>query len=81
MGETACPQSKRLIWHFNAVDCLGNRALCGALRAQRLELYSLLSRHHQRGDDVLREVPDELACAFAGLSQLRPVEILGRLYA
>lgn len=30
-----------------------------ALRAQRLELYSL-SRHHQIGDDVLREVLGEL---------------------
>jgi CPA1 family monovalent cation:H+ antiporter len=37
------------------MDLLERRLRVKALRAQRLELYSL-SRHHQIGDDVLREV-------------------------
>lgn len=41
-----------------------------ALRAQRLELYSL-SRHHQIGDDVLREVLGELDLSEAKLGQVK----------
>jgi hypothetical protein len=44
-------QSRWLIWHFNAVDCVRLKAL----RTQRLAWYGL-SRHHPMGDDVLREV-------------------------
>jgi CPA1 family monovalent cation:H+ antiporter len=41
-------------WAFE-MDLLERRLRLKALRAQRLELYSL-SHHHQMGDDVLREV-------------------------
>ncbi|EJM52644.1 hypothetical protein PMI28_04580 [Pseudomonas sp. GM48] len=41
-----------------------------ALRAQRLELYSL-SRHHQIGDDVLREVLGELDLSEAKLGVVK----------
>ncbi|WP_371923434.1 hypothetical protein [Pseudomonas gelidaquae] len=40
-----------------------------ALRAQRLELYSL-SRHHQIGDDVLREVLADLDMSEANLGSV-----------
>lgn len=42
----------------------------GALRAQRLELYSL-RRHHQIGDDVLREVLGELDLSEANLGSVK----------
>lgn len=42
----------------------------GVLRAQRLELYSL-SRHHQIGDDVLREVLGELDLSEANIGLVK----------
>ena len=50
------------------MDLLERRMRLKALRAQRLELYSL-SRHHQIGDDVLREVLAELDLSEANLVQ------------
>ena len=52
------------------MDLLERRLRLKALRAQRLELYSL-SRHHQIGDDVLREVLGELDLSEAKLGQVR----------
>ena len=40
------------------------------LKAQRLELYKL-SRHHQIGDDVLREVLGELDLSEANLGLVK----------
>jgi hypothetical protein len=40
------------------------------LRVQRLELYKL-SRHHQMGDDVLREVLVELDLSEANLGVVK----------
>jgi CPA1 family monovalent cation:H+ antiporter len=48
------------------MDLLERRLRLKAYRAQRLELYRL-SRHHQIGDDVLREVLGELDLAEANL--------------
>jgi CPA1 family monovalent cation:H+ antiporter len=48
------------------MDLLERRLRLKAFRAQRLELYRL-SRHHQIGDDVLREVLGELDLAEANL--------------
>ncbi|MBD9439287.1 Na+/H+ antiporter [Pseudomonas sp. PDM04] len=52
------------------MDLLERRLRLNALRAQRLELYRL-SRHHQIGDDVLREVLAELDLSEAKLGQVR----------
>ncbi|RON61093.1 Na+/H+ antiporter [Pseudomonas fluorescens] len=52
------------------MDLLERRLRLKALRAQRLELYSL-SRHHQIGDDVLREVLAELDLSEANLGQVK----------
>ena len=52
------------------MDLLERRMRLKALRAQRLELYSL-SRHHQIGDDVLREVLAELDLSEANLGQVK----------
>ena len=51
------------------MDLLERRLRLKALRAQRLELYSL-SRHHQIGDDVLREVLADLDLSEANLGQV-----------
>ncbi|QAY88046.1 Na+/H+ antiporter [Pseudomonas arsenicoxydans] len=51
-------------------DLLERRLRLKALRAQRLELYSL-SRHHQIGDDVLREVLGELDLSEANLGSVK----------
>ena len=48
------------------MDHLERKLRLKALRAQRLELYSL-SRHHQIGDDVLREVLADLDMSEANL--------------
>lgn len=53
------------------MDQLERKLRLKALRAQRLELYSL-SRHHQIGDDVLREVLAELDMSEANLGTIRP---------
>ena len=52
------------------MDLLERRLRLKALRAQRLELYSL-SRHHQIGDDVLREVLGELDLSEAKLGAVK----------
>lgn len=52
------------------MDLLERRLRLKALRAQRLELYSL-SRHHQIGDDVLREVLGELDLSEANLGTVK----------
>lgn len=52
------------------MDLLERRLRLKALRAQRLELYSL-SRHHQIGDDVLREVLGELDLSEANLGPVK----------
>ncbi|PMZ88251.1 MULTISPECIES: Na+/H+ antiporter [unclassified Pseudomonas] len=52
------------------MDLLERRLRLKALRAQRLELYSL-SRQHQIGDDVLREVLGELDLSEAKLGQVK----------
>lgn len=51
------------------MDLLERRLRLKALRAQRLELYKL-SRHHQIGDDVLREVLGELDLSEANLGRV-----------
>lgn len=57
------------IWRLS-IDLLERRLRLKTLRAQRLELYSL-SRHHQIGDDVLREVLGELDLSEAKLGQVK----------
>ncbi|MBB6158050.1 CPA1 family monovalent cation:H+ antiporter [Pseudomonas sp. JAI115] len=52
------------------MDLLERRLRLKALRAQRLELYSL-SRQHQIGDDVLREVLADLDLSEANLGQIK----------
>ncbi|PUA45541.1 Na+/H+ antiporter [Pseudomonas protegens] len=52
------------------MDLLERRLRLKALRAQRLELYRL-SRHHQIGDDVLREVLADLDLSEANLGQVK----------
>jgi CPA1 family monovalent cation:H+ antiporter len=52
------------------MDLLERRLRVKALRAQRLELYSL-SRHRQIGDDVLREVLGELDLSEAKLGAVK----------
>ncbi|WP_339546446.1 Na+/H+ antiporter [Pseudomonas sp. RA_35y_Pfl2_P32] len=52
------------------MDLLERRLRLNALRAQRLELYRL-SRHHQIGDDVLREVLADLDLSEANLGQVK----------
>ncbi|MGE8150850.1 Na+/H+ antiporter [Pseudomonas vancouverensis] len=52
------------------MDLLERRLRLKALRAQRLELYSL-SRHHQIADDVLREVLGELDLSEAKLGPVK----------
>ncbi len=52
------------------MDLLERRLCLKALRAQRLELYKL-SRHHQIGDDVLREVLGELDLSEANLGVVK----------
>ncbi|MGX1088273.1 Na+/H+ antiporter [Pseudomonas sp. AP3_22 TE3818] len=52
------------------MDLLERRLRVKALRAQRLELYRL-SRQHQIGDDVLREVLGELDLSEAKLGQVK----------
>lgn len=52
------------------MDLLERRLRLKALRAQRLELYNL-SRHHQIGDDVLREVLADLDLSEANLGTVK----------
>lgn len=52
------------------MDLLERRLRLKALRAQRLELYSL-SRHHAIGDDVLREVLADLDLSEANLGPIK----------
>ncbi|MEN5311071.1 Na+/H+ antiporter [Pseudomonas koreensis] len=52
------------------MDLLERRLRLKAVRAQRLELYSL-SRQHQIGDDVLREVLGELDLSEANLGSVK----------
>ncbi|MGY4640896.1 very-short-patch-repair endonuclease [Pseudomonas sp. TE24901] len=52
------------------IDLLERKLWLRALRAQRLELYSL-SRHHQMGDDVLREVLADLDMSEANLGVMK----------
>ncbi|MBX9408198.1 Na+/H+ antiporter [Pseudomonas baetica] len=52
------------------MDLLERHLRVKALRAQRLELYSL-SRHHQIGDDVLREVLADLDLSEANLGKIK----------
>ncbi|MNR18654.1 Sodium, potassium, lithium and rubidium/H(+) antiporter [compost metagenome] len=52
------------------MDLLERRLRVKALRAQRLELYTL-SRHHQIGDDVLREVLVDLDLSEANLGPVK----------
>lgn len=52
------------------MDVLERKMRISALRAQRLELYRL-HRHHQIGDDVLRQVLSELDLNEANLGQGR----------
>jgi Na+/H+ antiporter len=52
------------------MDQLERKLRLKALRAQRLELYSL-SRHHQIGDDVLREVLADLDMSEANLGHIK----------
>jgi len=52
------------------MDQLDRRLRLKALRAQRLELYRL-SRQHQIGDDVLREVLAELDLSEANLGSVK----------
>jgi CPA1 family monovalent cation:H+ antiporter len=52
------------------MDLLERRLRLKALRAQRLELYSL-SRQHEIGDDVLREVLGELDLSEAKLGAVK----------
>ena len=52
------------------MDQLERKLRLKALRAQRLELYSL-SRHHQIGDDVLREVLADLDMSEANLGSIK----------
>ncbi|UVL35900.1 Na+/H+ antiporter [Pseudomonas sp. B21-041] len=52
------------------MDLLERRMRLKALRAQRLELYSL-SRHHQIADDVLREVLADLDLSEANLGKVK----------
>jgi CPA1 family monovalent cation:H+ antiporter len=52
------------------MNLLERRLRLKALRAQRLELYSL-SRHHQIGDDVLREVLGDLDLSEANLGAVK----------
>ncbi|AZE15622.1 Na+/H+ antiporter [Pseudomonas chlororaphis subsp. aureofaciens] len=52
------------------MDLLERKLRLKALRAQRLELYRL-SRQHQIGDDVLREVLGELDLSEANLGQVK----------
>ncbi|MNJ32996.1 hypothetical protein D3C77_276750 [compost metagenome] len=52
------------------MDQLERRLRLRALRAQRLELYKL-HRHHQVGDDVVRQVLGELDMSEANLGAVR----------
>jgi CPA1 family monovalent cation:H+ antiporter len=52
------------------MDQLERRLRLRALRAQRLELYSL-RRHHRIGDDVLRQVLGELDLSEANLGPVK----------
>ena len=52
------------------MDLLESRLRLKALRAQRLELYSL-RRHHQIGDDALREVLKDLDMSEANLGAVK----------
>ncbi|EJL08491.1 MULTISPECIES: Na+/H+ antiporter [Pseudomonas] len=52
------------------MDLLERKLRLKALRAQRLELYRL-SRQHQIGDDVLREILGELDLSEANLGQVK----------
>ncbi|MFJ2538776.1 MULTISPECIES: Na+/H+ antiporter [unclassified Pseudomonas] len=52
------------------MDLLERHLRVKALRAQRLELYSL-SRHHRIGDDVLREVLADLDLSEANLGKIK----------
>ncbi|MEG1041298.1 MAG: Na+/H+ antiporter [Pseudomonas sp.] len=52
------------------MDLLERRLRLRALRAQRLELYKL-HRHHQVGDDVVRQVLEELDLSEANLGKVK----------
>ncbi|TDF78276.1 Na+/H+ antiporter [Pseudomonas sp. H9] len=52
------------------MDLLERRLRLRALRAQRLELYKL-HRHHQVGDDVVRQVLEELDLSEANLGAVK----------
>ncbi|MEB0039614.1 MULTISPECIES: Na+/H+ antiporter [unclassified Pseudomonas] len=59
-------EAQALAWQM---DQLERRLRLHALRAQRLELYSL-RRHHRIGDDVLRQVLGELDLSEANLGAI-----------
>ena len=59
----ALAEAQVLALQMDQLEC---KVRLKALRAHRLELYSL-SRHHQIGDDVLREVLAELDLSEASL--------------
>jgi monovalent cation/hydrogen antiporter len=52
------------------IDLLESRLRIKALRAQRLELYSM-RRHHEIGDDVLSEILKDLDMSEANLGQVK----------
>ena len=52
------------------MDLLESRLRLKALRAQRLELYSL-RRHHEIGDDALREILKDLDMSEANLGAVK----------
>ena len=52
------------------MDLLESRLRIKALRAQRLELYSM-RRHHEIGDDVLSEILKDLDMSEANLGQVK----------
>jgi CPA1 family monovalent cation:H+ antiporter len=60
-------EAQALAWQM---DQLERRLRLLALRAQRLELYSL-RRHHRIGDDVLRQVLGELDLSEANLGPIK----------
>jgi len=60
-------EAQALAWQM---DQLERRLRLHALRAQRLELYSL-RRHHRIGDDVLRQVLGELDLSEANLGPVK----------
>jgi CPA1 family monovalent cation:H+ antiporter len=60
-------EAQALAWQM---DQLERRLRLRALRAQRLELYSL-RRHHRIGDDALRQILGELDLSEANLGPVK----------